>query len=103
MLQYLLPSDEAEEISRKEDCEKILQGRVKGLKDVVEVGFEVDEQAKTEGERWICPVTNKVLGPNVKAVYLVPCGHAFSEEAIREMKGEKCLQVRPPSSRGPGR
>ncbi|EEP76777.1 predicted protein [Uncinocarpus reesii 1704] len=38
------------------------------------------------------PVTNKELGPSVKSVYLVPCGHAFSEEAIREMKSDKCLQ-----------
>ena len=43
-------------------------------------------------ERWICPITSKELGPAVKAVYLVPCGHAFSHEAIKEMKTEHCLQ-----------
>ena len=40
----------------------------------------------------MCPVTSKELGPAVKAVYLVPCGHAFSQEAIKEMKSEQCLQ-----------
>jgi hypothetical protein len=29
----------------------------------------------------------------VKSVYLVPCGHVFAEEAIRQLKGDKCLQV----------
>lgn len=116
ILTYLLPSvtadgsedangGEKEGISSMADCNEILQGRVKGLRDVVEVQFEVDTEESTSdssskspdkrsGERWICPITRKELGPNVKAVYLVPCGHVFAEEAIREMKGEVCLQVR---------
>lgn len=101
ILRFLLPGDEADGISSKADCEEILCGRVKGLRDVVELKFEVDtereahpangKQDKREG--WICPVTAKQLGPNVKSVYLVPCGHVFSEEAIRQLKGDKCLQV----------
>lgn len=76
--------------------------RVKSLRDVVEVIFQEDEeneddQKKHESSRpfkWFCPITNKPLGPGVKAVYLVPCGHAFSETAIKEMSGETCcLQV----------
>ncbi|KAI9830579.1 MAG: hypothetical protein M1826_004605 [Phylliscum demangeonii] len=43
--------------------------------------------------RWVCPVTKKVLGPKVKSVYLVPCGHAFSESAIREIAADHCLQL----------
>lgn len=101
ILRFLLPGDETDGISSKADCEEILCGRVKGLRDVVELKFEVDtereahpasgKQDKREG--WICPVTAKQLGPNVKSVYLVPCGHVFSEEAIRQLKGDKCLQV----------
>ncbi len=87
IIQYLLPA-EATSID-KEEYAKILQGRVKSLKDVVEVLFEND---KDHAGRWICPVTSKVLGPAVKAVYLVPCGHAFSQEAINEMKSEQCVQ-----------
>jgi replication termination factor 2 len=114
ILKFLIPSEEVEGISSKADCEEILQGRVKGLRDVVELKLEVDtEHTATEtaknnsnnnnnnnngngkmSERWICPITTKQLGPSVKSVYLVPCGHVFSEEAIREMKGDKCLQVR---------
>ncbi|ERF69360.1 hypothetical protein EPUS_08833 [Endocarpon pusillum Z07020] len=90
VLQYLLP-DEASTLN-KEDCDKMLEGRVKSLKDVIEVHFEVDIDQFMDKERWICPVTSKELGPAVKAVYLVPCGHAFSHEAIKEMKTEHCLQ-----------
>ncbi len=90
LLQYLLPVDTS--TLNKDDCDRILQGRVKSLKDVIEVHFEVDIDHSTDRERWICPVTSKELGPAVKAVYLVPCGHAFSQEAIKEMKAEHCLQ-----------
>ena len=97
VLQYLLPDDGAGSLN-KEDCERVLGGRVKGLKDVVEVQFEIskDQDLKDGSEKWICPVTSKELGPAVKAVYLVPCGHAFSAEAIKEMKGNNCLQCDTP-------
>ncbi|PWY77191.1 DUF602-domain-containing protein [Aspergillus sclerotioniger CBS 115572] len=92
VLEFLLPAEEIDGISSKADCEEILGGRVKGLRDVVELKFEVD----TEREAWICPATAKQLGPNVKSVYLVPCGHVFSEEAIRQLRGDKCLQCDEP-------
>lgn len=79
---------------------------IRGIRDVVEVKFEtekVDGMGKTEAtttsSKWVCPITNKALGPGVKAVYLVPCGHAFLDSAVKEMSGENCLQVRPPSFR----
>lgn len=90
VLQYLLPA-EASSLN-KEDCDKILEGRIKSLKDVVEVLFQADLDGSADKERWICPVTSKELGPSVKAVYLVPCGHALSQEAVKEMKTERCLQ-----------
>ena len=90
ILQYLLPA----EVSSvdKEEYDRILQGRLKSLRDVVEVLFESDGNEKGGVEHWICPVTSKELSPAVKAVYIVPCGHAFSQEAIKEMKGDHCLQ-----------
>lgn len=94
VLQYLLPS-EASSLDKAE-CDKFVQGRIKGLKDIVELKLEVDPQQKAGDERWICPITTKVLGPSVKAVYIVPCGHVFSHEAVREMKTEKCLQCDQP-------
>jgi hypothetical protein len=105
ILQFLLPGDEGEGsasgISSKADCEAILCGRVKGLRDVVELQFEIDSERREpvsadtneSREGWICPITAKQLGPAVKSVYLVPCGHVFSEEAVRQLKGDRCLQV----------
>lgn len=75
-------------------------GTIKNLKDVVEVRFDIEEEEEGDKSskpspslRLVCPVSGKRLGPGVKAVYLVPCGHAFAESAIREMPGEQCLQV----------
>ncbi|KAJ5782773.1 Zinc finger RING/FYVE/PHD-type [Penicillium paradoxum] len=103
ILEFLLPGDDVEGISSKADCEEILCGRVKSLRDVVEIKFEVDTELtehpsgrpfapRERREGWICPITAKPLGPSVKSVYLVPCGHVFAEEAIRQLKGDKCLQ-----------
>ncbi|KAI3241874.1 hypothetical protein DTO012A9_139 [Penicillium roqueforti] len=107
ILQFLLPGDDVEGISSKADCEEILCGRVKSLRDVVEMKFEIDTELpehpsgrayapRERREGWICPVTAKPLGPSVKSVYLVPCGHVFAEEAIRQLKGDKCLQCNEP-------
>jgi len=82
--------------------EKVLDGRVKGLKDVVEVKFEiaVGEEAEVKGtgarrEKWVCPVTREEMGVgvNLKAVYLVPCGHAFAGSVVREVDERVCVQV----------
>jgi uncharacterized protein YbcC (UPF0753/DUF2309 family) len=86
IIELLLPSDDS--ASRKAEIEGILNGNVKGLKDVVEVKFESDPDKKNA---WICPVTNKPLGPNSKAVYIVPCGHAFAAVVVTELKEDKCL------------
>lgn len=99
ILRFLLP---AEDGASKADNEEFLGGRVRSLKDVVEIKFEVEHEEGSEskkgdgrrGQSWVCPVTRKVLGPNVKSVYIVPCGHAFSESAIKEVSEETCLQVR---------
>jgi hypothetical protein len=86
ILEYLV------EGTRKEDAERELAGRVSGLKDVVEVKFTADGDAEEgKGQVWKCPVTGDKLGPGSKAVYIVPCGHAFSGSAIKEVSGEKCL------------
>lgn len=90
IIQFLLP-DEVSSIDKNE-ADAFIQGRVKALRDVVEVQFEVEHDDKTGSDKWVCPVTRKELGPNVKAVFLVPCGHAFSHEAIKEMKSNECVE-----------
>ena len=65
---------------------------IRSLKDLVQVQFaggDGDGDRNGDGSAsnaWKCPVTNAVLGPGgVKAVYLVPCGHAFAAAAVREV------------------
>jgi hypothetical protein len=72
--------------------------RVKGLKDVVEVKFEIEEKdggevQKTLGEKWKCPITGERLGFGSKAVYVVPCGHAFAGSVVKEVGESTCLTV----------
>lgn len=69
--------------------------RLRSLRDVVEIRFQSanKDTAKSKNEKWICPITNKVLGPGTKSIYLVPCGHAFAESVVKEMSGELCLLV----------
>ncbi|TAQ90527.1 hypothetical protein B7494_g1148 [Chlorociboria aeruginascens] len=92
ILEHLLPRDDEPPatavIKEKED---VLRGRVRGLRDIVEVKFAMLKEGKGEEKR-ICPITSKELGPMTKSVYLVPCGHAFSEAAIREVAADNCVE-----------
>ncbi|PBP22050.1 DUF602 domain protein [Diplocarpon rosae] len=90
ILEQLLPRDPDTPATLIKEKEDVLQGRVKGLRDVIEVKFTVAKEGKVE--KRVCPVTSKELGINTKSVYLVPCGHAFSEAAIREVKGDVCVE-----------
>ncbi|KAL5388381.1 hypothetical protein DPSP01_002956 [Paraphaeosphaeria sporulosa] len=98
VLEFLLAEEGSAE---KVEGEKVLAGRVKGLKDVVEVKFEVDVEAEGEKdkasgagrrEKWVCPVTRVEMGPGAKAVYVVPCGHAFAGSVVREVEEKICVQ-----------
>jgi hypothetical protein len=83
------------------DGEEMLEGRVRSLKDVVEVKFEsLQEDTKADSEnaraeQWVCPVSRKELGAGVKSVYIVPCGHVFAESAVKEVGRNEhgCLVV----------
>lgn len=67
----------------------------------MEVQFEsLEEDTKADSEnaraeRWVCSVSRKELGPGVKSAYIVPCGHAFSESALKEIGTSQagCLVV----------
>ncbi|KAF9740221.1 hypothetical protein PMIN03_006845 [Paraphaeosphaeria minitans] len=98
VLEFLLAEEGSAE---KVEGEKVLGGRVKGLKDVVEVKFDMDVEADKDKdrvagagrrERWVCPVTRVEMGPQAKAVYVVPCGHAFAGSVVREVEEKICVQ-----------
>lgn len=62
---------------------------IRSLRDVVKLQFKRYKPAG-EKEFWACPMTLKELGPATKAVYLVPCGHVFSEVAIKTVQEDTC-------------
>ena len=66
--------------------------RIRSIRDVVDVTFDVESGANGSTVSWICPVTNKTLGPGTKAIYIIPCGHAFAESVTREMQADRCLK-----------
>ena len=90
ILKQLLPQDDDIPAVVVKEKEEILQGRVKSLRDIVEVKFTIVKDGRDEKQ--ICPITSKELGPSTKSVYLVPCGHAFSEVAIREVSADACVE-----------
>lgn len=90
ILEQLLPKDDDVPASVIKEKEEVLQGRVKGLRDIVEVKFSTVKENKEEKK--MCPITSKELAASIRAVYLVPCGHAFSEVAIKELKSDTCVE-----------
>jgi hypothetical protein len=101
IIEYLLKEDgsrEKEEMGKVAGVKGTVEGgfaelgnfgdRVKGLKDVVEIKFEIGA-----GDKWVCPITGKEMGPGAKGVYIVPCGHAFAGSVVKEVAGSACLQV----------
>ncbi|EUC45011.1 hypothetical protein COCMIDRAFT_26775 [Bipolaris oryzae ATCC 44560] len=104
IIEYLLKDDsdvekaEMKKIGGVKDSELGTFGdRVKGLKDVVEIKFEVDTAAESgAGEKWKCPITEERLGAGSKAVYVVPCGHAFAGSVMKEISEKACLTCNEP-------
>lgn len=91
VIEYLLPNDDPSN-NIKTEYEEVLTERIKSLRDVVEVKFQTEKGSAITGEKRVCPITSKELGAHTKAVYIVPCGHAFSEAALKVVAGETCLQ-----------
>lgn len=70
---------------------------IKSLRDVIKLKFKRYEPAGEKGKDiWACPMTLKELGPATKAVYLVPCGHVFSEVGIKTIQEEACPECSEP-------
>lgn len=93
IIEVLLPSEDG---SAKSEHEAVLGGRVKSLRDVVEVKFSIEKDPKNNNEKRVCPITSKELGATTRAVYVIPCGHAFAESAVKEVPGDTCLQCNEP-------
>lgn len=78
ILKGLMPSDDESTETTPADL------GIKSIRDVSKLKFS------KSGDKWICPISMKELGPSAKAVYLVPCGHVFAEVAIKEIQEKTC-------------
>ena len=84
VLQCLAPSlSSAERPLPETQAAEFARTGIRGLKDVAKLRFTTrrDESGRAFPA---CPLSMKELGPAVRSVYLVPCGHVFAEIAIKE-------------------
>ncbi|TRX94248.1 hypothetical protein FHL15_004715 [Xylaria flabelliformis] len=85
VLRCLIPSDdtagEDEETQSSQEAVEFARSGIRSLKDVVKLKFGL---RRGDGVR-ICPLALKELGPGAHAVYIVPCGHVFTEIVMREL------------------
>jgi hypothetical protein len=64
---------------------------IKAVGEVVRLQVKKNEDEKVGG--WVCPVTGREMNEGGKFVYLVPCGHVFSESALKHIQDTVCLEV----------
>lgn len=65
---------------------------IRSIRDVVRLHgkpYKSTAASSSSTTRWQCPVTLKELGPGGKAVYVVPCGHVFSDLAVETILPDK--------------
>lgn len=86
VLKHLMASEDGEDDTPAAADVSFASTGIKSLKDIVKVRFA--KGASKEG--FACPVSLKEFGAGTRAVYLVPCGHAFAEVAIREIGERRC-------------
>ncbi|KAM0420412.1 hypothetical protein ACHAPT_011833 [Fusarium lateritium] len=77
ILKGLMPSDDPVDVTPS-------SLGIRSLRDVAKL------KVSKNGDKWVCPISMKELGPAVKAVYLVPCGHVFADVAMKEIHEKAC-------------
>ncbi|KAM0550715.1 hypothetical protein ACHAPJ_008780 [Fusarium lateritium] len=77
ILKGLMPSDDPVEVTPA-------SLGIKSLRDVAKL------KVSKNGDKLVCPISMKELGPAVKTVYLVPCGHVFADVAMKEIQEKTC-------------
>ncbi|KAF9880296.1 duf602 domain-containing protein [Colletotrichum karsti] len=87
ILNGLMPSDDTTPPSADSKEVTFASTGIKSLRDIVKLKFHSPAGAKKA--TWTCPISLKELGPSVKAVYIVPCGHVFAEVAIKEIQDQE--------------
>ncbi|RAL63120.1 hypothetical protein DID88_004203 [Monilinia fructigena] len=78
ILEQLLPKDDDIPTFVRKEKEEVLQGRVKGLRDIVEVKFSMVKEDKEEKK--ICPITIAIK--ELKGDTCVECNEAYTTENV---------------------
>ncbi|TDZ35248.1 Replication termination factor 2 [Colletotrichum spinosum] len=100
VLQNLMPSDEAPPAVPDSQELTFASTGIKSLRDIVKLKFHQHSTPGSKSVVWTCPISLKELGPSVKAVYLVPCGHVFADVAIKEIQESVCPECSESFERG---
>jgi hypothetical protein len=72
----------------------VVRGVITHVGDVVKLTVKKNDDERVGG--WVCPVTGREMDEGARFVYLVPCGHVFSESALKNVQDTQCLEVCPP-------
>ncbi|KAI0969629.1 Rtf2 RING-finger-domain-containing protein [Xylaria arbuscula] len=73
------------EESKTQEAAEFARSGIRSLKDVVKLRFNIRKDEKRGEEVRTCPLSMKELGASVRAVYIVPCGHVFTEIVMKEL------------------
>ncbi|GAW17653.1 hypothetical protein ANO14919_071130 [Xylariales sp. No.14919] len=87
VLRCLMPGADAREPSEEgqsQEAVEFARSGIRSLKDIVKLRFSIRKDEK-RGEIRTCPLSMKELGAGTRAVYIVPCGHVFSEIVMKEL------------------
>ncbi|KAI0430538.1 Rtf2 RING-finger-domain-containing protein [Xylaria sp. FL1042] len=87
ILRCLMPSadtNESPEERQSQEAAEFARSGIRSLKDVVKLRFNIRKDEK-RGEVRTCPLSMKELGASTRAVYIVPCGHVFTDIVMKEL------------------
>ncbi|CAK7243743.1 MAG: Replication termination factor 2 [Sporothrix thermara] len=69
---------------------------IRSIRDVVRLKCHAYTPRDSDLLRWQCPMTMRDIGLGARAVYLVPCGHVFSELAVDKFPDNSCVECSTP-------
>ncbi|CAK7567126.1 MAG: Replication termination factor 2 [Sporothrix epigloea] len=65
---------------------------IRSVRDVVRLKGNTYTPRGSDLLRWQCPMTMRDIGLGAKSIYLVPCGHVFSELAVDKFPEKRCVE-----------
>ncbi|TGJ79470.1 hypothetical protein E0Z10_g9295 [Xylaria hypoxylon] len=87
VLRRLMPGADTNESSEERQSQEAVafaRSGIRSLKDIVKLRFSIRKDER-RGEIRTCPLSMKELGASARAVYIVPCGHVFTEIIMKEL------------------